>query len=231
MTLQIAALASGTGSNVDAILACIAQGKLDARVRMVLSNNPEANVLELARAKGIPVWAHSHKDYASREVFDRAMREAVDESGADTLVLAGYMRLLSPFFVRDFQGRMLNIHPAVLPSFPGVHSGRQAVDYGVRLAGATVHFVDEIMDNGPVIIQAVVPVNFADSEEDLMRRIHAMEHRIYPQALQWLAEGRLKVHGRRVDLLPAPESRGGLLASQGAGEQGPWMVSPALEGF
>lgn len=232
MSLQIAALASGTGSNVRSILAAINNGKLDARLRLLLSNNPAAGVLDIAAQAGIPVWARSHGDFASRESFDRAMFEAIGGSGADTVVLAGYMRLLSPFFVRAFQGRILNIHPAVLPSFPGVHSGRQALGYGVRFSGPTVHFVDEEMDSGPVIIQAVVPVDYADSEADLMRRIQAMEHRIYPQALQWLAEGRLRIHGRRVELLPPSggvEKRAP--ASQGTGELGPWMVCPALEDF
>ena len=230
MTLQIAALASGTGSNVRSILAAITAGKLDARMRLVLSNNPDAGVLAIAKEAGVPVWAQSHKAYADRESFDQAVLDAILESGADTVVLAGYMRLLGPFFVRRFEGRILNIHPAVLPSFSGIKGARDALGYGVRFSGPTVHFVNEEMDNGPVIIQAVVPVSCTDTEETLMKRIHAMEHRIYPQALQWLGEGRLQVEGRKVRLLPGV-SGGRELASQGMGEHGPWMVCPALEGF
>lgn len=231
MTLQIAALASGAGSNVRSIIAAIAEAKLDARMRLVLSNNPGAGALRAASEAGVPIWSRSHKDYADREAFDRALLEAVKESGADVVVLAGYMRLLSPFFVKAFQGRILNVHPAVLPSFPGVHGARDAIAYGVRFTGPTVHFVDEEMDSGPVIIQAVTPLAYGEDEETVMRRMHALEHRIYPQALQWLAEGRLRIEGRKVELLPPPD--GGRLkpATQGEGELGPWLVCPALEAF
>lgn len=231
MTLQIAALASGTGSNIASIIAAISDGRLNARMCVVLSNNPLAGALDIARAAGVRVWAKSHKDFFDRESFDNALFEVIRESGADTVVLAGYMRLLSPSFVRAFQGRMLNIHPAVLPSFPGVHGGRDAIEYGVRFSGATVHFVDEAMDTGPVIIQAVVPVMHSDSEKALMARIHAMEHRIYPQALQWLEQGRLRLHGRRVELIPDSEGGAEIAATLGESGEGPWMVSPALEAF
>lgn len=232
MTLHIAALASGTGSNVAAILKRIDEGKLDARIVAVLSNNPEAPVLEKARARGIATWARTHRDFPDREAFDRQLLSAIRQNGADTVVLAGYMRLVSGFLVREFFGRMLNIHPAILPCFPGVHGGAEALEYGVRLTGATVHFVDEHTDNGPVVIQAAVPARGTDDEESLMPRIHALEHRIYPQALQWLAEGRLKINGRKVLLLPPQGApREFPLASCGDGPLGPWMVSPALEGF
>lgn len=233
MTLRIAALASGAGSNVAAILRCIADGRLNARMRLVVSNRPDAPVLDKARNADIAVWARSHKDFPDRDSFDRAMFAAISEAGADTVVLAGYMRLLSPDFVRAFAGRILNIHPAILPSFPGLHGGEDALNYGVRLTGPTVHFVDERMDNGPVIIQAAVPVSSTDNEDSLMPRIHAMEHRIFPQALQWLAEDRLRIEGRRVRLMPgkpgAPLVSTG--ASTGNGPLGPWMVCPPLEDF
>lgn len=232
MTLNIAALASGTGSNVAAILKCIDAGKLDARIVAVLSNNPEAPVLEKARSRGIATWARTHRDFPDRETFDRQLLAAIRQNGADTVVLAGYMRLVSGFLVREFFGCMLNIHPAILPCFPGVRGGTDALEYGVRLTGATVHFVDEHTDNGPVIIQAAVPARDTDDEQSLMPRIHALEHRIYPQALQWLAEGRLKIEGRRVTLLPPQDApREFPLASYGDGPLGPWMISPALEGF
>lgn len=230
MTLRIAALASGTGSNVAAIIDCIRQGLLDARVECVFSNKTDAPVLDKARAAGIPVWSRNHKDFSDREAFDRELLAAVRASNADTVVLAGYMLMLPPLFVRAFPNRILNIHPAILPSFPGIHGGADAIAYGVRLTGPTVHFVDEHMDNGPVIIQGVVPVGSADTEESLMPRIHALEHRIFPQALRWLAEGRLHVDDRRVHLLPG-RIPNVALASQGTGPLGFWMTSPPLEDF
>jgi len=230
MTLQIAALASGTGSNVSALQEHIEASRLDARICLLLSNNPQAPVTTMAREKNIPVWARSHKEYPDRASFDHDMLTAIRQSGADTVVLAGYMRILSDFFVRAFPGRIMNIHPAILPSFPGAHGGRDALAYGVRLAGPTVHFVDELMDNGPIIIQAVVPVGCNDAEADLMPRIHALEHRIYAQALQWLAQDRLLIVGRRVELLPDGE-RSCRAGSCGENESGLWLVSPALEGF
>ena len=240
MTLNIAALASGRGSNVAAILAAIESGKLDARMVLVASNNPEAPVLAMAQSKGIAVWAESHKAFADRASFDTALAQAITAAGADTLVLAGYMRILTEGFVRRFAGRILNIHPALLPSFPGAHGGPDALAYGVRVTGATVHFVDEIMDHGPVIIQGVVPLSGNDTENQLMPRIHALEHRIFPQALQWLAEGRLHLDGRRVRLAPQPHKETPALheseeqhplATTGRGEHGPWLVSPPLESF
>lgn len=230
MTLHIAALASGTGSNVAAIADCIENGSLDARLCLVLSNKPDAPVLRKSRDRGTAVWARDHRDYASREAFDQDMLAAIQGAGADTVVLAGYMRLLSPAFVRAFAGRILNVHPALLPSFPGVRAPSDAVEYGVRFAGVTVHFVDEIMDNGPVIIQGVVPLTPSDTVESLTPRLHALEHRLYPQALQWLAEGRLTVDGRRVFLHPGRIPHV-VPASYGTGTLGPWMVTPAFEGF
>ena len=230
MTLHIAALASGKGTNVAAIMKSIERGSLDARVVLVLSNRPGAPVLDKARDAGVPVWTRDHRDYSDREAFDREMLEEIRKAGADTVVLAGYMRMLSAAFVSAFPNRMLNIHPAILPSFPGLLSTEDAINYGVRVSGATVHFVDDLMDHGPVIIQAVVPVTPNDTGETLLPRIRALEHRIYPQALQWLAEGRLSVADRRVHLSAAkvPHVQH---ASTGDGSFGPWMVSPPLEGF
>jgi phosphoribosylglycinamide formyltransferase-1 len=230
MTLRIAALASGTGSNVAAVIDSIRAKRLDARLDLVLSNNPGAQVLEKAGAQGVAVRVCDHRDFPGREQFDRELLAAVKDSGADTVVLAGYTRLLSPVFVRAFPGRILNIHPALLPSFPGLDGAGDALAHGVRFSGASVHFVDEIMDNGPIIIQAVVPVSSIDTKDSLMPRIHALEHRIYPQALQWLAEARLKIKSRRVHLLPGKIPHV-LPATSGSGSLGPWMVNPALEGF
>ena len=228
MTIHIAALASGVGTNIEAIIKCIETGRLEARVCIVLSNKPDAPVVNLARSKGIPVWARDHREYESREDFDRDMLEAIKAQEVDTIVLAGYMRMLSPAFVKAYDGRILNIHPAILPSFAGQTGYADAIEYGVRLTGCTVHFVDEKMDNGPVIIQAVVPVGSNDTEEILIPRIHALEHRIYPQALQWLARNRLTIDGRRVHLRAA-KFPNAALATSNTGPLGPWMVSPPLE--
>ncbi len=227
--LRIAVLASGHGSNLAAILEHCRAGRLRAQVAAVLSNNPQAGALEHARTAGVPRWALAHKGIA-REDFDLRMLEFIRAQGAEAIILAGYMRLLTPAFIQGYAGRILNIHPALLPAFPGLDGGGDALAYGVKLAGCTVHFVDEIMDHGPVIIQAAVPVGAGDKPDDLMPRIHALEHRIYPQAVQWLADGRLSLDGRKVVLAPA---RGGELkpACCGEAEHGPWLVSPALEEF
>ncbi len=203
MALKLAVLASGNGSNAQAMLDAAAGGVLDADIRLVLCNRPGAGVLERAERAGVPSLCLDHTAFPSREDFDRAMIEALREAGADTVALAGFMRLLTPTFIRAFPQRILNIHPALLPAFPGTHGIEDALAWGVTLAGCTVHFVDEIMDHGEVIIQAAVPVRADEPANVFKNRIHALEHRIYPQALQWLAEGRLSVHGRRVRLAPA----------------------------
>lgn len=177
-----------------------ADGILDVDIRMILSNRPGAGVLERARKAGLPHLALDHTLFPDRESYDRKLIAVLRESGAELIVLAGYMRLLSPAFLALFAGRVVNIHPALLPSFPGVHGGADAQAYGVKISGCTVHFVEEKVDSGPVIIQAAVPVNAGEDPDDLMRRIHAMEHRIYPQALQWFAEGRISTRGRQVHL-------------------------------
>lgn len=221
MPLKLAVLASGNGSNLQAVLDRIADGALDAQVCLVASNKEEAYALERARKAGVPVWARSHTLFADRESFDAALVDAIRQSGADTIVLAGYMRLLTSVFLNAFPGRVINIHPALLPSFTGLHGVADAVNYGVRIAGCTVHFVDEIMDHGPVIIQAAIPMTAADSLDTVLQRVHAAEHRIYPQALQWLAEGRLKLDGRVVHL--APSDRAAAAVEPGM------LISPALE--
>ena len=152
---------------------------------------------------------------------DREQEVHLREAEAELVVLAGYMRLLTPIFLEAFAGKVINIHPALLPSFPGVHGGADAVNYGVKVSGCTVHFVEEKVDSGPVLIQAVVPVNAGESEDDLMSRIHVMEHRIYPQAIQWLAQGRIDVQGRQVHLKPGNSPR--------APHDGDWLVWPPLE--
>ena len=200
--LRIAVLVSGRGSNFKAILSHIDAGRIKAEVALLLSNVPDAPALAFAREANIPVWAKSHKDFPSRAAFDAAMLEAMRQAGVDAVILAGYMRLLSPVFIRAYKGKILNIHPSLLPAFTGVSGGPDALEYGVKLAGCTVHFVVDDLDAGPVIIQTAVPVLEQDSEDDLMQRIHVMEHRIYPQAVAWFAENRLVTDGRVVRLLP-----------------------------
>lgn len=227
--MRIAVLASGSGSNLRALLEHAAAGRLGAQPVLVLSNNPEAGALRHARAYGVPTWCKPHQG-VPRADFDAEMLRELRSAGAEAVILAGYMRILSAPFIRAFAGRILNVHPALLPSFAGAHGGRDALEYQVRLTGCTVHFVDEVMDNGPVVIQAAVPVSAADDLPTLLARIQAMEHRIYPQAVRWLAAGRLKLEGRKVTLLPE-NGRTPRPASHGDGEYGPWLVSPALEDF
>ena len=221
MPLNIAILASGSGSNAQAIVDKAAAGVLDVNVCCIICNRPGAGVIKRAAKAGIACVVLDHKAYPDRKSYDSAVVQHLQEHGAELVVLAGYMRLLTPVFLEAFAGRVINIHPALLPSFPGVHGGADAITYGVKVSGCTVHFVEEKVDSGPVLIQAVVPVNAGESEDDLMSRIHVMEHRIYPQAIQWLAQGRIEVQGRQVHLKPGNSPR--------APHDGDWLVWPPLE--
>jgi phosphoribosylglycinamide formyltransferase-1 len=196
--LALGALISGSGTNLQAILEAIAAGALDAEMRVVLSNRPQAKGLDHAREHGVPVEVVDHKAFASREDFDRRVIDVLRAAGVGLVCLAGFDRLISPVFVDAFRDRILNIHPALLPAFPGLHAQRQALEYGVKLAGATVHFVDEKTDHGPIVIQAAVPVLDGDTEESLAARILAEEHRIYPEAIRLFAAGKLRIDGRHV---------------------------------
>ena len=196
--VPIGVLLSGGGTNLQAIIDAVRQERLDATVRTVVSNRKDAYGLARARAHGIPAEVIDHRDFPSREDYDRALAEHLERNGVDLVVLAGFMRLLSPVFIRSFPNRVMNIHPALSPSFAGLHGQRQALEYGVRFTGCTVHFVTEGCDEGPVIIQAVVPVLPDDTEETLSQRILVQEHRIYPRAIQLYCEGRLAVEGRKV---------------------------------
>lgn len=202
--LRVGALASGGGTNLQAVIDCCRDGSLDAEMAVVISNNPKAGALERARSAGIPNRCIDHRDYAEREDFDRMVVDALREAEVDLVILAGFMRLISDVFLNAFPGRIMNIHPALLPAFPGLHVQRKALEYGARFAGCTVHFVDGGMDTGPIIIQAVVPVLEEDTEETLSDRILEQEHRIYPRAIQFFAEGRLRIEGRRVRIAPVP---------------------------
>jgi phosphoribosylglycinamide formyltransferase 1 len=183
-------LISGRGSNLQAILDAIRDEKVDARVGVVISNVAGAPGLDRARKAGVPAVVLSHRGFATREDFDAALVERLRSYEVDLVCLAGFMRLLSPVFVRAFPGRILNIHPSLLPSFPGLHAQRQALEHGVKVTGATVHLVDEELDHGRILVQRAVPVLEGDDEESLSARILELEHQIYPEAIALLLERR-----------------------------------------
>ncbi len=196
--LRIGVLASGRGSNFEAIARAVESGSIPATVAVLVTDRADAKALDIAHAHGIPALCVRAEEYLGREAHEKTVIEALEERGVGLVCLAGYMRLLSGFFVKHFERRLLNIHPSLLPSFPGLHAQRQALQYGVKVTGATVHFVDEGVDTGPIVLQAVVPVGADDTEQALAERILAEEHRIYPKAIRLFAEGRLNVEGRRV---------------------------------
>ena len=187
--LDLGVLVSGTGSNLQAILDAIAQGSLNARVRVVISNKPNVQALDRARAAGVRALTIPHRDFASREAFDHALVTALREAGVNWVVLAGFMRVLTPLFLSAFPGRIINIHPALLPAFPGVDAVKQALDYGVKLSGCTVHFVDSGVDSGKIIAQRAVAVEPADDLAKLSARIHAAEHELFVSVLRDVAAG------------------------------------------
>lgn len=206
--LRIGALTSGGGTNLQAIIDRCQDNSIQAEIVLVISNNPGSGALERARQAGIPTLCIDHRQYDNREDFDQEIVKALEDAGADTIVLAGFMRIITETILKAFPQRVLNIHPALLPAFPGLHVQRKALEYGARFAGCTVHFVDGGVDTGPIIVQAVVPVLDDDTEQTLAARILIEEHRIYPHAIQLLAENRLKLIGRRVIIdppLPTPQ--------------------------
>lgn len=184
----IAVLCSGEGTNLQAILDAARRRALRARVGVVVSDNPGAYALVRAHRAGVPAVAVDPRRFRSRGAFDHALARVVDRFGARLVVLAGFMRILSPWFVRRYAGRILNIHPALLPAFPGAHAVRDALRRRVKLTGVTVHVVDAQVDHGPVVVQEAVPVRAGDTEERLLRRIHRVEHRLYPQAIGWMLQ-------------------------------------------
>lgn len=196
--LPIGILVSGRGSNMEAIADAIAAGRIPARIQVVISDRPEARALELARQRGLKACCLVPREYPSRQAYDRALAAVLKKEGVKLVVLAGFMRLLSQDFLDQFPGAVINIHPALLPAFPGLNAQRQAWEYGVKFSGCTVHFVDAGTDTGPIIAQAVVPVKDDDTPETLAARILVEEHRLYPEVIKWLAEGRVTIHGRRV---------------------------------
>lgn len=186
-------LVSGSGTNLQAVLDAVASGNLDAKIGVVLSNVATAKALDRAKSAGVETAVVDHKKYPSREAFDAAVVEVLRAKGVDCVLLAGFMRLVTPVLLDAFKNRVVNIHPALLPAFPGVHSQKQALAYGVRVSGCTVHFVDAGMDTGPIIAQATVPVLDDDTEETLKGRILEKEHALLPEVLQWISEGRVEV--------------------------------------
>lgn len=183
---------------MEALLKAVSRGELPVRIAAVISNRPDARGLETAAAQGVPTAVVDHKAYAGREAFDAALAECIDGYAPDLVVLAGFMRILTEGFVRHFEGRLLNIHPSLLPSFPGLHTHQRALDEGVRIHGCTVHFVTPALDHGPVVVQAAVPVLDGDDESTLAARVLEQEHVVYPLAVRWFAEGRLRLDGGRV---------------------------------
>ncbi|KON80716.1 phosphoribosylglycinamide formyltransferase [Azoarcus sp. PA01] len=211
---SIVILVSGRGSNMEAI---VRAGIAGATISAVISNRPDAKGLEFAASRGIATAVVDHKAFATREAFDAALAEAIDVHRPALVVLAGFMRVLSDDFVRHYEGRLLNIHPSLLPAFPGLHTHRRALEAGIRIHGATVHFVTAALDCGPVVIQAAVPVLSGDDEETLAARVLAQEHRIYPQAVRWFVEDRLAL------------SAEGRVSVQGEARPDAGWTVPALE--
>jgi phosphoribosylglycinamide formyltransferase 1 len=210
---RIVVLISGTGSNMEALL----ESRLPATIAAVISNVPDVRGLATARARGISTAVIDHRRYAGRPEFDDALACEIDRHAPDLVVLAGFMRLLTEPFVRRYSGRILNIHPSLLPAFSGLHTHRRALQAGVRVHGCTVHFVTTTLDHGPIVAQAAVPVVAGDTEEQLAARVLREEHRIYPQAVRWFCEGRLTLTDHDTVLID------GAAAADGA------LVSPPIE--
>jgi phosphoribosylglycinamide formyltransferase-1 len=196
--VNIAVFCSGSGTNLQAIIDNVASGYIQAKIAVVVSDNPGAFALTRARKAGIDTLALDKKNFASREDFDRAVIKELKAKNVGLVVLAGFMRLLSPYFIGEYRGRIVNIHPALLPSFKGAHGVKDAIEHGAKVTGVTVHFVDEKLDNGPIISQAEVRIKEDDTEESLLARVHKEEHRLYPEAIKLFVEGRLKIEGRKV---------------------------------
>ena len=194
----VAVLVSGTGTNLQSLLDAAADPGYPARIAVVVSNVPGVRALERATLAGVPTRVLPHQGYSDRTAYDRALVETIVPFGCRIACLAGFMRLLGPTFLRAFPGGVLNVHPALLPSFPGLHAHRQALEHVVKVTGCTVHLVDEGTDTGPIVAQAAVPVLDGDTEESLQQRIQEQEHRLFPLALGLVASGRLRVEGRRV---------------------------------
>ena len=196
--LKLGVLISGNGSNLQSIIDHVEKGSLKAIIKIVISNNPEAYGITRAKKHGITIVVLKNGDFKNKEAFDLELIRILKNNCVDLVILAGFMRIITPTLLKAFPHKIMNIHPALLPSFPGIHGQKQALDYGVKLSGCTVHFVDEGVDTGPIIIQSAVQVFDDDTEETLAARILKEEHKIYPQAIQLFAEGKIEIKGRKV---------------------------------
>ncbi|ATH82997.1 phosphoribosylglycinamide formyltransferase [Pseudomonas sp. KHPS1] len=208
MPCNVVVLISGSGSNLQALIDSVAQGDNPARIAAVISNRADAYGLVRAQNAGIATEVLDHKQFDGREAFDAAMMQAIDVHQPDLVVLAGFMRILTPGFVQHYSGRLLNIHPSLLPRYKGLHTHQRALDAGDAEHGCSVHFVTEELDGGPLVVQAVLPVAPDDTADSLARRVHQQEHQIYPLAVRWFAEGRLRLgaQGAMLDGEPLPAS-------------------------
>lgn len=198
---RIAVFASGRGTNLQAIIDNVKRKRLKVKIALVVSDNPDAFAIKRAKREDIPTFVLRHKGFATREAYDRQIIKQLEKFKVDLVVLAGFMRLLSPYFTRKYKNRILNLHPALLPSFKGTEGIKDALDYGVKITGPTVHFVDEKFDHGPIVLQKAVNIREDDTEQTLAFRIHSAEHKIYPEAIKLFCEGRLKITGRTVKIL------------------------------
>ncbi len=215
--MNLVFLISGRGSNLKAILDGIKEKKINANPVLVISNRKDAKGLSIAKSYGVEAQFINPKDFKTREDYDLKLAEEIEKVRPDLIILAGYMRILSPEFIHRFEDKIINIHPSLIPSFQGLNAQKQAVEFGVKFSGCTVHFVTTELDNGPIIIQAVVPVLPEDTEETLSERILKFEHRIYPQAVKWFVDKRISVNGRKVIVKDA--------------KYGTLPVNPQLEDF
>jgi phosphoribosylglycinamide formyltransferase-1 len=196
--MNIAVFCSGNGTNLQAIIDNVKSGYIPAKIALVVCDQKNAFSLERAKKAGIETLVLNKKDFKTREDFDKAIIKELKKRNVELVVLAGFMRLLSDHFIKEYRNRIINIHPALLPSFKGTHGVKDALEYGVKFTGATVHFVDEKLDNGAIILQSVVEIKDDDTEESLTERVHIEEHKIYPKAVKLFVEGRLKINGGRV---------------------------------
>lgn len=198
IVINIGVLASGRGTNLQAIIEAVEEGRIDGKISIVISDNRDAFALKRAEQYSIDTRYIDFKEFEDREDYDREIVKTMKKKKVDLVVLAGYMRILSPYFIRTYKNKIINIHPALLPSFSGLHAQKQTVEYGVKISGCTVHFVDEGVDSGPIILQKAVEVKDDDTEESLAERILKEEHQIYPRAIQLFCQGRLIVKGKKV---------------------------------
>ena len=196
--VNIGVLVSGSGTNLQAIIEAIEAGKIEGKICIVISDNPNAYAIKRAKKYNIKTQYINYKEFNNREEYDKKIISLLKEKDCDLVVLAGYMKILTPYFINAYKNKIMNIHPALLPSFPGLHVQKKAIDHGVKVSGCTVHFVDEGLDSGPIIIQQVVEVKDDDTEESLAERILREEHQIYPRAIQLFSEGKLIIKGRRI---------------------------------